>query len=344
MRYLPHFLAVAGFLVPRLAQAVITMIVAVSLVFIAMRTLPGNPLLSRFGQHTDVAQMEQLRAQYGWDKPIYVQLGEFFWKLVTTGDLGESVARSNQKVSDELKRRIPATIELTLAALCIAVPMGIAAGTLAAVFRNRFPDRLCTIGSLIGVSIPVFFLGIWLRAVIPWAPVAGRLPSHVIDFEPLTGLYLIDTLLRLRFDLFPLAIQHLLLPAIVLSTIPTAIIARITRSSMLEVFSSDFIRTARAKGSGLLRVVLRHAMPAAAVPIANIAGLQIGLLLSGAVLTETVFDWPGMGLYIKTAVVDDRDYAAAQAAAIVIAAVFVSLNLLLDLVYLWLDPRIRSVK
>lgn len=344
MRLVRQLPGIAGFLLPRLVQAAITLVVAVTLVFIAMRTLPGNPLLSRFGQHADPEQMEQLRQQYGWDEPIHVQLGDFFWKLVTTGDLGESVARSNQKVSDELRRRIPATIELTLAALLIAVPLGIAAGSAAAVFRNRLPDRLCTIGSLIGVSIPVFFLGIWLRAALPWAPVSGRLPSHVIDFEPLTGLYLVDTLVSLRFDLFALALAHLLLPAAVLSTIPTAIIARITRSSMLEVFSSDFIRTARAKGSSLWRVVLRHALPAAAVPITNIAGLQVGLLLSGAVLTETVFDWPGMGLYIKTAVVDDRDYAAAQAAAIVIAVVFVSLNLLLDVVYLWLDPRIRTAK
>jgi ABC-type dipeptide/oligopeptide/nickel transport system permease component len=344
-RHLNQLSAIARFALPRLVQAAVTMIVAVSLVFIAMRTLPGNPLLARFGQHADPAQMEQLRRQYGWDQPLHVQLGEFLWKLVTTGDLGESVARSNQQVSQELRQRIPATIELTLAALAVAVPLGISAGVAAAVFRNRLPDRLCTIGSLVGVSIPVFFLGIWLRSAITWLPVARRLPEFAfIDFEPLTGMYLLDALLRLRLDLFFLAGQHVLLPAAVLSTIPTAIIARITRSSMLEVLSSDFIRTARAKGSSLLRVVLRHALPAAAVPVTNIAGLQIGLLLSGAVLTETVFDWPGMGLYIKTAVVDDRDYAAAQAAAIVIAGVFVGLNLILDLVYLWLDPRIRTAK
>ena len=135
--------------------------------------------------------------------------------------------------------------------------------------------------------------------------------------------------------------QHLLLPAVVLSTVPMAVIARITRSSMLEVLSADFIRTARAKGASLWRVVLRHALPGAAVPVTNIAGLQIGLLLSGAVLTETVFDWPGLGQYLADAVVRDKDYVAVQAAAIVIAAMFVSLNLILDVVYVWLDPRIR---
>jgi peptide/nickel transport system permease protein len=344
MRFVHQIPAIARFLLPRLVQAALTMIVAVSLVFIAMRVVPGNPLLSRFGQHVDAKEMAKLREKYGWNKPIVVQLRDFLAQLAT-GDFGESVARPGQKVSEELKRCIPATIELTLAALLISLPLGIAAGVVAAVFRNQLPDRLCTIGALVGVSIPIFFLGIWLRWAIPWLPVARRLPEFAfLTFEPLTGIYLLDTLLRLRFDLFPLVIQHLLLPAAVLSTIPTAIIARITRSSMLEVLSSDFIRTARAKGSSLVRVVLRHALPAAAVPITNIAGLQIGLLLSGAVLTETVFDWPGLGLYIKTAVVDDRDYAPAQAAAIVIAGVFVSLNLILDLVYLWLDPRIRTAK
>lgn len=333
-----------GFLLRRVGLALVTIVVAVSLVFVAMRALPGNPLLARFGQHPDAAQMEQLRKEYGWDRPVIVQLGEFFWKLATTGDLGNSIARSNVSVNQELRWRIPATVELTLAAALLAIPLGIAAGTAAAVWKNRLPDRLCTIGSLIGVSIPVFFLGIWLRWALPGMPTSGRLPPTVFDFEPLTGLLLLDTLLRGRGELFLLALSHLCLPAVVLSTIPTAIIARITRSSMLEILSADFIRTARAKGGGLLRTVLRHALPNAAVPITNIAGLQVGLLLSGAVLTETVFDWPGLGEYLKAAIVDNKDYVAAQAGAIVIAAIFVSINLVLDLVYAWLDPRIRTVK
>jgi peptide/nickel transport system permease protein len=327
--------------VRRLGHALITIVVAVSLVFIAMRVLPGNPLLARFGQHPDARQMLELKKKYGWEQPIVVQLGRFFWQVLTTGDLGQSLARSNVSVSRELRQRLPATLELTLAALLIAVPLGVAAGTLAALFRNRWPDRLCMAGSLLGVSIPVFFLGICLRSVLTGLPTSQRLPSHIFDFEPLTGLYLLDTLLRGRFELFPLAARHLLLPAVVLSTIPMAVIARITRSSMLDVLSADFIRTARAKGAGLWRIVLRHALPAAGVPITNIAGLQVGLLLSGAVLTETVFDWPGLGQYIADAVIRDKDYVAVQAGAIVIAVVFVTLNLILDIVYFWLDPRIR---
>jgi peptide/nickel transport system permease protein len=323
-------------------HAAVTLVVAVALVFIAMRSLPGNPLLTRFGQHPDAQQIEQLREEFGWNRPVLVQLGEFFWQVATTGDLGRSLARTNVSVSRELRQRIPATIELTAAALLLAVPLGIAAGIAAAVWRNRWPDRLSMAASLVGVSIPVFFLAIVLRSVLTGLPTSQRLPVlALMEFEPLTGLFVLDTLLRGRLDLFGLAIQHLLLPAVVLSTVPMAVIARITRSSMLEVLSADFIRTARAKGASLWRVVLRHALPSAAVPVTNIAGLQVGLLLSGAVLTETVFDWPGLGQYLAEAVIGNKDYVAVQAASIVIAAMFVTLNLVLDVVYVWLDPRIR---
>jgi ABC-type dipeptide/oligopeptide/nickel transport system permease component len=195
---------------------------------------------------------------------------------------------------------------------------------------------------MVGVSIPVFFLAICLREVFTFLPTSSRLPPAVLaNFNPATEFYLAETLARGRLDLFALALQHLLLPAVVLSTAPLAVIARITRSAVLEVLSADFIRTARAKGCSPAQIVLRHALPNAAVPITNIAGLQIGLLLSGAVLTETVFDWPGLGRYLASAVIGDRDYVAAQAAAIVIAAMFVTLNLVLDIVYACIDPRIR---
>jgi peptide/nickel transport system permease protein len=331
---------VIGYLVRRVVHAVATIVVAVALVFVAVRALPGNPLLARFGQHPDAQQIAALRKQYGWDQPVLVQLGRFFWQVLTTGDMGQSLARANVNVSDELRQRIPATVELTMAALALAIPLGIAAGVAAAVFKNRWPDRVSMALSLVGVSIPVFFLAICLREVLTFLPTSKRLPDDV-DLDVLTGFCLVDTLVRGRPDLWLVAARHLLLPALVLSTVPMAVVARITRGSTLEVLSADFIRTARAKGASLWRVVLRHALPAAAVPVTNIAGLQIGLLLSGAVLTETVFDWPGLGSYLASAVIGDRDYVAIQAGAIVIAAMFVSLNLLLDLVYVWLDPRIR---
>lgn len=328
----------------RIVHAAVTVIVAVSLVFIAVRLLPGNPLLARFGQHPDIEKINELREEYGWNDPIYMQLGRFFWQLARTGDLGKSLARSHISVNEELRQRLPATVELTAAACLIALPLGIVAGVAAAVWRNRWPDWLCTAGSLIGVSIPVFFLGICLREVFTFLPTSQRLDNLLAttaDFQPLTGLYLIDTLLRGRPDLWLSAAAHLVLPAITLSTIPAAIVARITRAAMLDVLAADYLRTARAKGCSLWRSVWRHALPNAAVPVVNIAGLQVGLLLSGAVLTETIFDWPGMGTYIATAVLGDKDYVAVQAGAIVICLLFVSLNLLLDLLFVWLDPRIR---
>jgi ABC-type dipeptide/oligopeptide/nickel transport system permease component len=330
---------VIGYLARRVAHALVTIIVAVALVFIAVRVLPGNPLLARFGQHPDIEDIEKLRREYGWNRPVLVQLGQFGWQVLSTGKMGKSVARPHADVGDELRECFPATLELTTAALLLAIPLGIAAGAVAAVFRNRWPDRLSMTLSLLGVSIPIFFLAICLREVLTFLPTSRRLPEQ-IDFDPISGLLLLDTLLRGRPDLFAIAVHHLLLPAVVLSTIPTAVIARITRSSMLEILSADFIRTARAKGASLWRVVWRHALPGAAVPVANIAGLQIGLLLSGAVLTETVFDWPGLGSYVTRAI-GDRDYVAIQGDAILIAAMFVTLNLILDVLYVWLDPRIR---
>jgi ABC-type dipeptide/oligopeptide/nickel transport system permease component len=332
---------VTSYLGWRLVHAAVTVIVAVAMVFIAVRLLPGNPLLARFGQHPDAAQIEKMRKEYGWDRPLLMQLGGFFWQVATTGDLGASLARTDVSVSREIRERFPATIELTLAACLIALPMGVGLGVIAAVWRNRWPDWLCSAGSLLGVSVPVFFLGVCLRIVLTQFPTSQRLPATEFDFVPLTGLYLIDTLLRGRFDLWPIAAQHLFLPALTLSTIPTAIISRVTRSALLDALSADCIRTARAKGCSLWRTVLRHALPTAAPPIANIAGLQVGLLLSGAVLTETVFDWPGMGHYLASAVIGDRDYVAVQAGAIVLAALFVAINLLVDLLLVALDPRIR---
>lgn len=329
-----------AFLLRRLAQAALAIVVAVSLIFLAIRILPGNPLLAQFGQHTDPEQMAKIRAEQGWDRPLLVQLGDFFWEVATTGNLGNSIARSHANVSEELARRIPATIELSIAALLIALPLGVALGIAAAVWRNRWPDFLCTTSSLIGVSVPVFFLGICLKAVLTGMPSSNRLPLGT-DFQSASGFVLPEALFSGRLDVFLQGLLHICLPAIALSSIPLAIVARITRSSMLEVLSADYVRTARAKGGSAWRVVLRHAFPNASVPVANIAGLQVGLLLSGAVLTETVFNWPGLGTYIVKAV-QESDYVVVQACALVVAVLFVAMNLMVDVLHLWLDPRLRS--
>lgn len=335
---------VFSYLLRRLGHAAITWLVAVSLIFIAMRVLPGNPLLARFGQHPDAAQIEKLKKENGWDRPVLVQLGEFLYRLATTGDLGESIARGGTSISTELAQRLPATVELTFAALALALPLGVLAGVISAQWRGRWPDWLFSSLALVGVSVPIFFLGVVLREVFTGLPTSQRLSPAEFDFTPLTGLYLLDVVLRGRFDLLPDVVAHLLLPAVTLATVPAAAIAKISRGAMLDALHADYIRTAGAKGASWLRILWRHALPNAAVPIANIGGLQIGLLLTGAVLTETVFDWPGLGRYLSDAVVNNRDYAVVQAGAIVIAAMFAILNLLLDLVYVWLDPRIRLEK
>ncbi len=327
----------------RLAIAVSTWAVAVALIFVAMRVLPGNPLLARFGQHPDAKQIEQISREQGWNRPMVLQLGEFFWKLGTRGDLGKSIARSHVSITDELRVRVPATIELTLVACLISIPLGITMGVAAAVWQGKWPDVTSMAAALLGVSIPVFFLGMILRGVFTFLPTSARLPLNEFNFQSITGLMLVDTLLRGRPDLWIASVRHLILPALTLSSVPMAIIARITRSSMLEVLHADYVRTARAKGASFARIVWRHAFPNAAVPVTNIAGLQIGLLLSGAVLTETVFDWPGLGQYMAAAVVRDHDYLAVQGGAVVITAVFIGMNLLLDVVYLWLDPRMRGI-
>lgn len=329
-----------GYLVRRTGQAIVTLVVAVVLVFVAVRLLPGNPLLTRFGQHVDPAQLEKLRVEQGWDRPIHRQLFEFVWQVATTGSLGESLMRSNASVAKELSERVPATIELALAALTIAIPVGLTAGVLASVRRGGWLDRVLMSGSLLGVSVPVFFIGICLRGLFPSMPAGFRLPLDVVDFEPWTGLYALDAVLQGRWEIAYQTLRHLCLPAVALSTIPTSLIARVTRSSMLEVLKADFLRTARAKGASRFSIVVRHAFRNAAVPITDMIGLQTGLLLSGAVLTETVFDWPGLGKYVVDALLTN-DYVVVQAGGIVVATMFVTLNLALDLIYLLLDPRLR---
>jgi ABC-type dipeptide/oligopeptide/nickel transport system permease component len=335
-----------GYVVRRLAIAVPTTFVALLLAFVAIRTLPSNPILAAYGQHAVPEEIEAEMERLGWNRPLHVQFGTFLHGLVARGDLGESFLQP-ETVWQGLRRTFPATIELAFAALLIAIPLGIAAGVVAALWRNRWPDYLAMTGALLGVSVPVFFLGICLMylfsgafaPVLPAMPFGQRLDVRV-DFPRTTEFVVIESLLRGRFDVFWDAMRHLCLPAIALSSIPTAVIARMTRSSMLEVLSADYVRTARAKGGSRLRVVMRHAFPNASIPVVNIVGLQLGALLSGAVLTETVFNWPGLGRHLVDAVLD-ADYPVVQGAILLIAIVFVLTNVIVDVTYVLLDPRIR---
>ena len=326
-------------LVRRLVQAVVTMLIAVLAIFFAVRVLPANPVIAQFGQHAVPEKIEKEMEQRGWNKPLWQQAITFLGQIAQ-GNLGESFARPGEKISTRLSQAVPATLELTFAAMLIAIPMGIAVGTIAALWRNSWPDWISMAIALLGVSIPVFFLAICLIMLFPAMPTGSRLPSGTM-VKLHTEFYFFESLLTGKFSLAAASARHLVLPALALSTIPLAVVSRVTRNSMLEVFDSDFLRTARAKGASQLRVVARHAFPNASLSVLNIVGFQLGMLLSGAILTETVFNWPGMGRYVIDAI-RDYDYSVVQACALVLAALFVTLNLTLDVLFLVFDPRLRE--
>lgn len=313
------------------------------LVFLFLQLIPGDPAQAILGERGTPEQLAALREKLGLNKPLYVQYLTFV-KNILTGDLGTS-AVSTIPVAEELKRRWPATFELALAATLVAVVFGIPVGILAAVRKNSLLDTLSMSLSLVGVSMPVFWLGlllVYLFAVnLHWLPTGGRLSTDLaIDFRPITGFLVLDGMLALKPEVLLDALRHLILPALTLGTIPLAILTRITRSAMLEVLSQDYVRTARAKGLAERQVILKHALKNALLPVVTIVGLQFGTLLGGAILTETIFSWPGIGSYIYEGILN-RDYPVVQAGVLVVATVFVLVNLLVDLSYALLDPRIQ---
>ncbi|KGQ23136.1 ABC transporter permease [Thermus filiformis] len=313
------------------------------LVFLFLKLIPGDPAVAILGERGTPEQVEALREKLGLNRPLPEQYLAFV-RRVLTGDLGVS-AVSTIPVGEELKRRWPATFELALAATLVAVLLGIPAGILAAIRKNTLWDNLSMSLSLVGVSMPVFWLGlllVYLFAVhLHWLPTGGRLSTEAgIGFKPLTGFYVLDALLRGDFRLLADVLAHLVLPALTLGTIPLAILARITRSAMLEVLSQDYVRTARAKGLAERQVILKHAFKNALLPVVTVVGLQFGTLLGGAILTETIFSWPGIGSYIYEGILN-RDYPVVQSGVLVVALAFVLINLLVDLSYALLDPRIQ---
>ncbi len=265
-----------------------------------------------------------------------------FLGRILRGNLGNSI-QGNIPIGPEFVRRFPATVELSVAALSLAVIVGVPVGILSAIRRNSLIDTMSMLGALVGVSVPVFVLGllfIYLFGVqLGWLPTGQRL-SVTVSVEPITGLVLLDSILRGKSQAFLDALRHIILPSVALSTIPLSIIARITRSAMLEVLHQDYIRTARAKGLQERLVVLRHALRNAMLPVITVIGLAMGSLLSGAVLTETIFTWPGIGKWLFDAITG-RDYPIVQSVSLMIALIYVVINLVVDLSYAWLNPRIR---
>lgn len=332
------------FLIRRLFFLIFIIFGVSILVFVSVRLLPGDPAQVMLGERATPESLANLRIKLGLDKPWFVQYMYYIGNVVQ-GDLGTSIISNNSVMSDILKK-FPATIELAFGSMIIATLVGVSAGILAAVYRNSWIDNIVMVGALTGVSMPIFWLGLILMLIfssyLELLPLSGRM-DITSDIDSVTNFYLIDTLIKGDFEAFGDVVKHLILPSITLSTVPTAIIARMTRASMLEVLSQDYIKTAYAKGVKKSKVVLHHGLRNALIPIVTITGLQLGMLLSGAVLTESVFSWNGLGSYVVNAV-GSRDFPVIQGCVLVFAITFVLINLLVDLSYFIIDPRVRADK
>ncbi|HKG84975.1 MAG TPA: ABC transporter permease subunit [Beijerinckiaceae bacterium] len=333
------------FILTRVSLVIPTFIGITLLAFFLIRLVPGDPIETMAGERgMDPARHEMLRKAYGFDQPVLVQYGIYVSRLLH-GDLGKSIITS-ESVLSEFASLFPATIELAICAILFALILGLPAGILAAVRRNSIFDHGVMGVSLTGYSMPIFWWGLLLILLfsvqLGWTPVSGRI-SVQYYVEPVTGFLLIDSLLSDDKGAFRSALAHLVLPTIVLGTVPLAVIARMTRSAMLEVLGEDYIRTARAKGLSPLRVIAVHALRNALIPVVTVIGLQVGVLFTGAILTETIFSWPGVGKWLIEAI-NRRDYPVLQGGTLLIGAVVMTVNLIVDLTYGLINPRIRHTR
>jgi len=330
------------FVATRIGIMIPTFIGVTLVSFAPIRLVPGDPIELWVGERgIDPERHAELLRQFGFDRSLPEQYLRFLGELLQ-GDLGKSIV-TQQPVLSEFLTLFPATIELSLAAMIFAVLVGLPAGIIAGVKRGSAFDHTVMTVSLAGYSMPIFWWGLLLiilfSGTLGWTPVSGRI-SVLYFFEPVTGFVLIDSLLSGERGAFTSALRHLILPAVVLGTIPLAVIARQTRSAMLEVLGEDYIRTAHAKGLSPLRIVGLHALRNALIPVVTIIGLQTGLLLAGAILTETIFAWPGIGNWLVHSI-SRRDYPSVQGGILLVACVVIAVNLLVDLTYGLINPRIR---
>jgi peptide/nickel transport system permease protein len=330
-----------SYVIRRVLSLIPTLLGVSIIVFLFLRMIPGDPALALTGEHATVANVERIREEFGLNKPLHEQYLTYMGKVLR-GDLGRSIL-SRRPIMDEIRARFPATIELSVCALTVALVVGVPAGIISATKRNSIFDNIAMVGSLLGISMPIFWLGLmlnWFFAVqLGWLPSVTRLDAG-IELQRITNLLIVDSIITGNAEALLNAIQHLILPAIALGTIPMAIIARMTRSAMLEVLEQDYVRTARAKGLRERVVIIRHALKNALLPVITIIGLQVGVLLSGAVLTETIFAWPGIGRWLYLSILS-RDYPIVQGMALFITVLFLVINLLVDVSYALVDPRIR---
>ncbi len=333
------------FILRRIGLLIPTFIGVTIAAFGFIRLLPGDPVLLMAGERGMTPERHaELMEQFGFDRPLWEQYFDFFFGIFQ-GDLGNSLV-TKKPVFVDFFTLFPATLELSLCAILFAVTLGIPAGMTAAVKRGSSFDHTLMGAALVGYSMPIFWWGLLLiilfSGILGWTPVSGRM-SLMFFFEPVTGFMLIDSLLSGQKGAFASAVSHLILPTIVLGTIPLAVIARQTRSAMLEVLSEDYVRTAKAKGLSPIRVVGVHALRNALIPVITTIGLQIGVLLAGAILTESIFSWPGVGKWMVDSIFR-RDYPSVQGGLTLIAAIVMIVNLIVDLLYGWINPRIRHTR
>lgn len=332
-----------GFFLRRLGLLIPTFIGVTFVSFLFIRLLPGDPIIAMAGERgVTAARYQELVHQFGFDKPMLLQYLDYL-RGVLHGDLGTSIT-TKRPVLTEFRNLFPATLELSICAIILAVALGIPAGVVAAVRRGSWIDQTLMGTALVGYSMPIFWWGllliIFFSGYLGWTPVSGRI-SLMYFFPPVTGFMLIDSLLSGQQGAFSSAVSHLILPSIVLATIPLAVIARQTRSAMLEVLGEDYVRTARSKGLGPFRVIGIHALRNALIPVVTTIGLQIGVLMAGAILTETIFSWPGVGKWMVDAVFK-RDYPVVQGGLLLIAGIIMIVNLLVDVAYGFINPRVRK--
>ena len=333
------------FVLARLGVLIPTFLGVTIVAFSLIRLIPGDPIELLAGERgVSPERHAVLRAQFGYDKPLWQQYLTYLGDLIQ-GDLGRSVV-TRQPVIEEFFTLFPATVELAVTAILLGTLIGLPAGVVAGVKRGSAFDHVLMGASLTGYSMPIFWWGLLLiilfSGILHWTPVSGRI-DVLYYFEPVTGFLLIDSLLSGQEGAFRSALRHLILPAVVLGTIPMAVIARQTRSAMLEVLNEDYVRTARAKGLPPSRVIGLHALRNALIPVVTVIGLQVGLLFSGAILTETIFAWPGIGKWLVDSI-SRRDYPAVQGGVVLIATMVMLINLLVDVMYGLINPRIRHAR
>ncbi len=331
-----------GFLLRRVVGIAAVMIGVSVITFAISHVVPADPAVAALGDHATDAQIAAFRADYHLDRPLPEQYAAYVVGLLH-GDLGRSI-RTRRSVADDLADSFPATLELSLAALAISLLIGIPAGIWSAIYRGRLPDVIVRVAALAGGSLPVFWLGLIVIGLfyyqLGWFPGGGRLDTFVSPPPTRTGLYVVDSVLALDVDALRSSLIHLVLPSLTLGYFSTAVVARMTRSSMLEVLGQDYMRTARAKGLAERLIVVRHGLRNALIPTVTVIGLTFGSLLSGAVLTETIFSWPGLGRY-ATASAISLDFPAVLGVTLLAAIVYPVANLAVDIAYYWLDPRIQ---